>query len=242
MASEATEHGATDSGLTMPKFGELDLEQLVNEPLLPELEPYLRHETAFGTSLHHPLVIEPFAVLSGLANRIYTSKTWALKKAIEDQDWSTVVFIHERPYRLEAFVEHVLNGLATPLVDLSPELKALATEIWSDSENHYEMKQYWDQLLSKRDGALLLADKKGLELYGTLPEELTVYRGDHEDSLRISWSLNRSTGEFFANRFNDRTRALLTGTVKKEHIFGIIMDRNEAEILVDMRQVNIDKE
>ena len=93
MASEATEHGATDSGLTMPKFGELDLEQLVNEPLLPELEPYLRHETAFGTSLHHPLVIEPIAVLSGLANRIYTSKTWALKKAIEDQDWSTVVLI-----------------------------------------------------------------------------------------------------------------------------------------------------
>lgn len=239
MVHEASKTAGAGHGAFMSNNGQIDLEALANEPLLPELLPYLRSSEVLGTGIHHPLVIEPMGVLTGLANRIYTSKKEALKKAINQQEWETVVFIHERPYRVEAFVQHVLGGIATPLADLSPELKELATVIWSDSENHFEMARYWAELFSKRDGTLLLADERGKELYDTLSNEVTVYRGDHQDSLRLSWSLNKTTAEFFAKRYNEHGRSLLTGTVKKEHIFGVVANRNEAEILVEMRNINI---
>ncbi|MGP4994637.1 hypothetical protein [Glutamicibacter ardleyensis] len=239
MAHVATENVTPMNSFKMPNLGALDLQQMVDEPLLPELEPYLRHDSALGKGLHHPLVVEPIGVVNGLANRIYTSKTIALQQAIATQDWETATFIHERPYRVEAFVKYALRGECIALADLSPELRLLVTRIWSDSENHHEMRLYWERFFAKQDGKLLLADERGRELYETLPEVLTVYRGDHLDSLRISWSLDKATGEFFAKRYNERDRTLLTGTVKKEHIYGVLVERHESEVLVDMRHVNI---
>lgn len=233
MSYETTDAPALDAR----SFELPDLQALVEEPLLPELEPYLRYDEELGLGLHHPLVVQPIAVVNGLANRLYQSKTADLSEAIAQEDWERVSFIYERPYRIEAFIEHALNGECTALADLSPELRRIVTSIWMDSENHYEMREHWNQLFAKRDGTLLLSDTQGQELFDSLPDVLTAYRGDHADSLRISWSLDQATGKFFARRFSGSSRALLVGTVKKEHIYGVITERGETEILVDMHHV-----
>lgn len=99
------------------------------ERLDPELEEYLVDEGPRGLCLRHPLVqqFDVSAERAALWNKIYKDKMRAVEQAIENGDWHGYVFLRERPWRLDAFVE-----IQQRLEDGG--YWTLLSEIWLDSE------------------------------------------------------------------------------------------------------------
>lgn len=200
----------------------------------PELEPYVYTDPLFGRTLKHPLVFMVPLSLPGMANKAFAAKEESLAAAVENRDWARVVWLHERPYRLQAFVEYVVgtddDGTPHRLVDQPAEVQALAARIWTDSENIGELTGEWAALFSgwaPGDPMLFNDDPDG---WAALPEELTVYRAGIDDG-GWSWTLDPAVAEFFAARF-DAAHPMLQGTVAKTQVFGYLTSRSEAEVLV----------
>jgi hypothetical protein len=104
------------------------------EPLLPELEPYLLEELSGHTILEHPLVKDLFIDLErcGHINRLYKAKAAQAKKYLAAGKYDSYVFLHERPYRVDALVQ-IMGKLA------DAEFWQLLGEVWRDSES---IRQY----------------------------------------------------------------------------------------------------
>ncbi len=76
------------------------------ETLHTDLVPH-----AFNGMVHHPLVIASLTRDASSINRTYREKLDSVKKAEADGDWSKYVFLHERPYRLDALLSATKRGL-----------------------------------------------------------------------------------------------------------------------------------
>lgn len=213
-----------------------------NADLHPDLVPYLREVPNWGTMLRHPLVNEPF-VMNGVANRMYERKRELLAQAIEAEDWNTVVFLHERPWRCEALITYVLGsddyGIPFSVATLDdPEARDLVAAVWCDSENIHEHVDRW---LAITDGhvpgePLLMGDQPAFD---ALPLDsqgrIEVWRGDCNDG-GWSWTTSRDTALFFCKRWgagND----LLHGFVDPRYVFGYITNRSETEVMVRREHV-----
>ena len=78
--------------------------------------------------------------------------------------------------------------------------------------------------------------KAALDSMKDLPEVVTVYRGEGNESTpyekSLSWTLNLTAAYFFAAWRCPKTARVIQGTVHKEDILAYITDRNEEEVLV----------
>jgi hypothetical protein len=207
------------------------------EELHPDLLPYVYESDVLGQVLKAPLVfIVPYLPpLSALANEMYHRKCDALGRAEAEGDWSKVVWLHERPYRLPAFL--VLDGRLS-----DRDYWELLGSIWLDTENLYEDRATWLQALTAtRSGrARWLMDEEERATLASLGSEITIYRGySHPGGhLAPSWSLSRSKAEWFATRMvGFRPDAdygyLATATVSRNDVLAYIGGRGEREIIVD---------
>lgn len=202
----------------------------------PELTEYVYTDPLFGACLKHPLVFSVPLSLPGQANEALAYKTRALDEAIAAEDWHTVVYLHERPYRLEALVDYVIgwdmDENIIPLVDCSPAIRELAASVWTDSENIEQMIEVWTALLADDTGAWLLGDADERAAFDALPDPIQVWRGDIDDG-GWSFTTDKKVAEFFANRFPHRgTYEVVSDSVPKSRVFGYLTRRNESEVLV----------
>lgn len=212
------------------------LQRLATEPLLPELEEYVdwvafdgKHPEEKTKVLRSPLVYEVPLMLPGQANIAYRKKAARLEELIAKNDLSGVVWLHERPWRVHALLEYVVGwdefGLPRPLQKCPPEVRELASHVWTDSENIEQWQQEWSHLFW--GGGWLFGDR---EAFDALPDPITIYRGDIADG-GWSWSTDLRIAQWFARRF-DATDDLVYATVEKEHVFAYLTSRSESEILV----------
>lgn len=213
------------------------------EPLLPELEPYVEElpwdENTTWKVLRHPLVYSIPLGPPGLVNEQYRTKTTALARYEAKEDWHTVVFLHERPYRAET-----LYGLASRL-EIEQKLDAkmfwqLCRQVWTDTENAAHMSEVWDALFEEffpGEHEHMMDDEERAYL-NSLTEPITVYRGAveglNEDGL--SWTLERGQAMWFALRFGEvkdgGIPVVLTAQVHRHEIVAYLTTRNEEEILL----------
>jgi hypothetical protein len=210
--------------------------------LHPDLVPYLRESETFGTILKHPLVNDMF-VINGIANRMYEQKRAAMEEALAEEDWHTVVFLVERPWRCEYLIEMVLgrdeDGTPFPVKMFNdPDLRALVADVWVDSEN---IAEHVDDWLAITEGhvpgePLLFGDQ---EAFDALPVDdrglIEVWRGDCYDG-GWSWSTRREVAEFFCRRWQENND-LLHGFVEPRFVFGYLPNRNEDEVMVRREHV-----
>ena len=214
------------------------------EPLDPELEPFME-DGPLGRMLRHPLVYslchDP--ARSGLANAQRKYKKEALAKAREEKDWHTYVYLHERPYRLDAFSD-ICWDLA------GGEYWELVGDIWVDSENIYQNRDEWREVLeSDEPEREYMSSEKDRVVFALTPEKggllplTTVYRGyNYEDGLDgFSWTLDKSRAKWFAKRFLHRgeTAMVAEGTVARENVLAYHTGRDEQEIVVLPENVNV---
>jgi hypothetical protein len=206
------------------------------EPLNPKLAPFLNeYDPLPGMKvLHHPLVISlPHSEFQNAwINKQFEHKTQALEKAIADQDWSSYIFLHERPYRIDA--------LYTLVFDLAPEEPALwklIGQAWCDSENIYQCQGEWVDIWSMdTPGREAAMDDEERTALADMADTFTVYRGmGHEEAVEgMSWTTDKTVATKFAKRFThgDRHPYLATGKIRKSDVLAYFTGRNESEIVV----------
>ena len=206
------------------------LERLVqerNELLHPDLEPYLETDGVLGAQIRHPLVYQVPLISNGNVNAYYAQKKKAVEDALIAGAYGRFIFLHERPYRLEAF---------TKIADKLPDAKywSLLSSIWTDTENGWQNIEQWKELFgSSRSSRSFLMDED--EQFGlqNLGDSFTVYRGCQEglNEDGISWTLRREKAEWFANRFQ-KDGVVLEKVITKQDAVALFIGRNEPEVVV----------
>jgi hypothetical protein len=202
-----------------------------SETLHPALTPYLEQSDIGWTMLRHPLVYQVPFISNGSANAFFEQKTKAVEKAIEDKDYKQFVWLFERPYRVEAFIK-----IADKLSDT--DYWKLLSDVWIDTENQYAYLKEWKKLLaSKRSSRHYMMTEEEDNILRSLSQEVTVYRGCqkgiNEDGL--SWTLDKSKAQFFANRFGKKG-IILERTVSKNNIVAVLTGRGEAEVICEVKK------
>jgi len=208
-----------------------------SEPLIPELLGYVEKLPGFGTVLRSPLVYQVPLFTPGQANETYRLKKKAVKEAEARNDMGSVVFLHERAYRLDALVRYVvgadeLTEQPCSLVGLDQEARDLAADVWIDSENIDQYLDVWGALFRgwEPDMPLLLGDRDEQAEFNAMPDVLRVYRAGIDDG-GWSWTLDPKIAVFFAKRFGS-DHPMETAIVKKSDVFGYLSRRTESEVLV----------
>lgn len=208
-----------------------ELTELINrvEDLNPELEQY-RDKVAGFDSIRHPLVfsIMHHSMMNAHLNAQFKYKKERLAKAEDEKDWGCYIFLHERPYRFEAFIR-ISNDLS------DKEYWNLLGDIWSDTENLWQYHSFVPKLLkSKRAWRENMMDQEEQDLLATLPDYVAVYRGhQYINKDGYAWSLSYWNAKWFSQRFNKSKNGVIKGFVAKENIIACLLGRKEAEVIVD---------
>ena len=144
------------------------------EDLHPDLEEHIDLEGPLGAFLQHPLIF--FAAYDPMfnahINKSYLQKKKQADKARKDKDWTTFIYLHERPYRLDAYMD-VCSDMK------SAEYWEVLRSVWMDAEFPGVNQKVWLHLFMRKypDRRKLMTGKERRVL-GTLPEkEMNIYRG-----------------------------------------------------------------
>lgn len=211
-----------------------ELRRLMNndEPLHPDLEEYVYETEMFGPVLKHPLVFDVPMSFTSLVNKRYEHKLKAVDDADREGNWSQYIWLHERPYRLEAFFD-----IEERLTDA--EYWDLLGDVWIDSENIYENYADWSEALgSERANSHLMMSKEERAALEELPDRIRIWRGGIEDlnELGLSWTTDKSRAVWFADRFANvgvRGEAVVTEAyVHKSNVVAYFTRRGENEIVI----------
>lgn len=199
------------------------MKRMQSEPLLEELQEWLE-PGPFGNFLNHPLVQDMMVdAMPGMANMRLREKQKRVKRALEQQDWSSYIFLHERPYRLQSLqtllYEHPVDKPGS-----------LVRSVWMDSENIHQNYDEWHEVLTDFGIDMDESDK---EHFQALPKRFEIYRGCTrmgEDGF--SWTLDREKAEWFAIRFDRPGAQILETEVAKESVLALLTGRGESEVVI----------
>jgi hypothetical protein len=207
---------------------------LKKEELNKELVPYVQ-DLGSMMALRHPLIYCMFyqAQLNAMLNASYAAKKEAVDRAFNNEDWGHYIFLHERPYRWEAFqnIEH--------LIDEEKEFWELFRSVWIDSENMWQCHDVVNDLISTRENSHLIMDEEEKEQLSKMAECITIYRGcTSKNKNGFSWTTSKKTANWFATRLNDRGH-VLTGKIQKQKVIAFIDGRGESEIIAYANDIEI---
>lgn len=221
------------------------LQHLIDNPV--DLDPELQEHTTEQGWIHHPLYISPFHVkeLNGMANQALAQKRAALEEALNTGNWMKYVILHERPYRLDAFL--LIDGD----VDDDADYWSLVSDIWTDSENIFQHLTEWldifdaDNPRGDRERIMHQSERDAL---ARMDPVIRIYRGSHRpfpiDRQGLSWTLDREKAEWFSTRLMGTREAyprVLTGTIMRDNVIAYFTDRGEEEIVALPADVTVEK-
>lgn len=220
---------------------EQDFQKLLEtkEELDPELALHLYEDGMFGPSIKHPLVfsIVHNPVMNALVNAHFRAKKEAVRKAKSKCDWSAYVWLHERAYRIDAFLDIAwrMDG---------PQYWDLLGQVWSDTENSWQNRSEWrEAFAADPKGREMMSDEDVRCVFDLPPEKggllpmTRIYRGYcFDDALEgYSWTLDKARARWFANRLRQDDHPspkIASGFVAREHVIAYITGRDEQEIVV----------
>lgn len=206
------------------------------EQLHPELAEYLE-ETSIGLRLNHPLVshwgVDPER--AAIENRWHRETLKRVHEAHEKRDWSSFVFLHTRPYRLDAFIE-IVNELP------NRDFWSILSNVWTDSENIWQHQDDWCMLWNEgRSYKRFAMNPEERKAFKRLPNELVIYRGaDEEDAADgMSWTLDRDKAIWFARRrlHLKHRPVLVKAYARKSDAHALLLGRNENEVVIDQFEI-----
>lgn len=200
------------------------------EDLCEGLKPYLENNGKFDL-IRHPLVysIPHYSHLNALVNKQLEIKEKSAKELLENKKYFSFVFLHEKPHRMNAFVE-VKNNLN------DKEYWEMALAVWTNSENIWQNRDDWKKLLKDKkriETKHLFMSEDDRKVFDKLPETFTVYRGYHENRNEFGYSY--TLDKDIAKRFSKGHRLVgkvYTRTVNKSEVFAYTNERSEQEIII----------
>lgn len=195
-----------------------------------DLKPYI----TIGAGLpmiKHPLIFHiPYSdSMNAFINKQYEQRLKVLDKYIQQKKYDSYIFLHERAYRLQAFldIEELLTG---------EQFWEYLADIWTDSENIWQNKSIYKKLFKKhlehKHKFMSEDDKK---VYNSLPEQVKVYRGhQNKNKIGFSYTTNKEKAEWFANRFNKGNGQVRERVIPKSKIIAYTNSRSEQEIIISI--------
>ena len=174
------------------------------EPLRKQLRQYLETDGALGCMIRHPLIfsVPHHEGFNALVNAGYEQKLEQVRAAWANGDWSSYVWLHERPYRLRALFD--LQDIPTD------DWWNLVGKVWMDSENIRQNQDEWDEILRLGQGEThaMMTDDERAELEA-MDDEFVIFQGhtaERDDGW--SWTTSRQKALWFARRFAKLERRL----------------------------------
>lgn len=198
------------------------------EDLDPAFLPYTYDDPRIGKVIKHPLVFSIMhnELMNAMVNERLKAKTQAAEEALAKRDYSSFIFLHERPYRFEAFVR-AMDKMK------DKEYWELLGDAWVDSENLWQNLPRWKKLLqSTRKGREFFMQEEERNFLNSLPETVKIFRGyiPSKNKGGLSYTLNEEKAHWFANRFGGKGEVHVR-TIKKSKIFAYLSRRDEDEII-----------
>lgn len=189
-------------------------------------------------SWRHPLLIDVFPIENWRTAARYgwmvQKKCELLESLVEGRNFSNFVFLHERPFRLDALLSVVIA--ADEKFKTTNEYWELLDHVWTDSEDpcgFNENIEVWRRLWNNNyEGTTKTNDHCGgadTLAYESLPDDVVVYRAG--DLSGLSWTTNKETAVLFWER-KGRNVPVWTGVIKKSDILWFSNARGESEIIV----------
>ncbi len=183
--------------------------------LHPELKKRLE-PGPLGLWVRHPLIVDLYhEQLADHLNARFDWKLAELERHEKAGNWDLWIFVHARPYRLDALMEALDRGaeLTTDLLE----------QVWVDCEGPWINREVWLDLFQQVDCPAI----------AELPEKLVIYRGTVEDDEEgISWTTNEATAQFFADRF-DKGGVVKTAVIHRRSVLFYTEARGEYEVIYD---------
>lgn len=158
-------------------------------------------------------------------NKLYNQQKTRAENALMAKNYNRYLIFHTRPYRLHALLE------IFDIVKNDKTKAELLTHYWQDTVEPYINLKYWIELFKYFDGKeeLLMSEEEN-QYFNNLPEEITIYRGA-DRSGGISWTLDKETAKWYANRFNFNNKGkVFEKIVKKSDCLCYLL--NEQEIII----------
>ncbi|RYE99523.1 MAG: hypothetical protein EOO77_35395 [Oxalobacteraceae bacterium] len=187
-----------------------------------------------GPMVHHPLVISTLTFGIDRAhtiNGLYEQKRATLARAREVGSFHRIVFLHERPYRLNALMDLIAND---PRFTAHEDFWEIISQVWTDSENIWENDEGWRDILTRdipnRHRMMTREEQGRLDFLG---DTIRVFRGYSGEGTPdgLSWTTNREKAEWFADRFGDGEPIVVEGEVDRRDVIAYLMGRNECEVI-----------
>jgi ADP-ribose pyrophosphatase YjhB (NUDIX family)/predicted ABC-type ATPase/transposase len=208
-----------------------DLMRDANEPLDKDLESFVEFNNEIGMPIvRHPLVMWIGPMMPGMINQQYRQKLEAVGEARKSKNWSSYIYLHERPYRLDAFM------------DVKDEMDdkdywSLLSDIWVDSENIWQNKDLWKSALSsKRPGKSNMMKKDELDELDSLPDKIKIYRGyiKGKNQNGLSWTTDKAKATWFSGRLarGNEKPLVAEATVNKKDVVAYFTRRGESEVVL----------
>lgn len=229
MKTEQVLEAAEKVGLLNKKQSELMQLHSKEEPLCDELKDYV-FKKKFGTIVHHPLVIEMFydPQHCALLNYRFELKKQEREKAKATGNWVKFIYLHERPYRLEALCAAQKAGAKDP---------QLVRDVWIDSENIWQNKDLWKLVWATMKNPADAMDANEKTVVEWMPDKIQIHRGirhTRHNRRGMSWTRDKERAVWFAVRLKQSglIPTVLTATVKKADILAYFQARNEEEVVI----------
>jgi len=184
-----------------------------------------------GPCIKHPLVNEIiyFPEMNERYNAMYNHKKEALDKTLQNEDFNSYVFLHERPWRVQALSRIAAQAEPRAYWDL-------VASVWTDSENIWQNKRVWKKLLTAkaphREAMMNAKEQKILKALSK-KEKIQVYRGYEKkgDAKGFSWTTDYAKAEWFARRFQTEGYHIDSREIPASEAIAYLDGRNEKEIL-----------
>ena len=206
--------------------------------------------TEFVSILQHPVYNTPIQVDDGKMVNILEDKEALdrMNKLYEAQidkadDVNRLLLIIRTPYWL-TFLKHIKPYLS------KNDFDKMLGDIWVQSENpngDVNVSVRTSASYFRRANKKILMTPEEMEVYDSLPDTLTVYRGVSPGRVEngLSWTANKEKALWFAKRFRSRGRngVLLSGTVRKKDVLAYLNRRSEDELVIYPKDIkNLTKE
>jgi hypothetical protein len=213
------------------------------EELDPELEAYREVSEQGWDMIRHPLVYSVLHVpqMNALVNAQLKAKKKAMARAVHKRDWHSYVFLHEKPYRIDAFAA-VCGRIG------DSRYWELLGDIWTNTENMWQNQQSWTECLTaarRYRSHMMTAEERGtLNLYPA--RGIPVYRGFSVPGgeVGLSWTVNKTVAKFFACRLAElhHSPRIAAGFVDRRNVIAYFNGRDESEVVVlpnNVRDISI---
>ena len=200
------------------------------EDLHPDLVPYLTESAAGIPILNHPLVQNLFhsAAFNRQMNLRYEEKKKALEESIQNRNYIRTIYLHERPFRLDAFIKYIFTHVT------GKEYWELLQSVWIDTMNSWQSHELWEVLWeNKTPGREFCMEETERAVLVSLPEKIVAYRGtgNNKNQHGFSWSLDIEVAKKFSRMYGQKGD-VYRAVIPKENIYAYFNGRNEAELVV----------